>query len=170
MRSKLLLSGVVLGTFLTLETVCGAHMERIPCISSIPQIRLEANDTSIQICNGERILVTQQLCNSENNLVAQLNMLLKRRGGHFIVNLHEGELEFEYAPEVTPLVGTSTLRPKIGSLFIGSVAYGCINGLPPEAKAAATSVVRRAYGEVGYSQATGSHFKVGIAPDTSAGK
>ena len=165
MKVKLLLTSLLLGGVVG---VYGSGWAELPCESSIPEVRLEANDTSIRVSNKQKVLVTQMLCSPEFNLIEQLNTLLKGRGGHCVVNSHEEGLEFEYAPERIPLAASNTMGQKIGYIFVGAVASGCINGLPPEVKAAMANAGSRLSGQAEYSSAKGLLIQAKLAEDTSA--
>jgi hypothetical protein len=132
---------------------------------------LEANASSIRISNDKQIMATEMLCNPKDNLSAQLGSLLMHRGGYFVVNLHNGELEFDYLPNVTPLAATSTLRQKVGAFIIGVTAADSIKGLLIQAGTAgkdiATNVWKRAELSYEVPMHGGGTLKIGIGPDIS---
>lgn len=97
-----------------------------------------------------------------------------RRGGYFVVNLNNGELEFDYLPNVTPLAATSTLRQKIGAFFIGVTLGDSIKGLAIQAGNAGTAIVTNVWQRVETSYEIpmpgGGTFKIALNPDTNPRK
>ncbi len=90
METKMRHSKLLVALLFTIQTIFAGGWIELPCTSTLPGIRLEANNTSIRVSRGQELLAVEELCDASNNLAERIILEVRRTRGMYTVAPFEG--------------------------------------------------------------------------------